>query len=617
MPASFAPAPMQQLPLPAIPSDVQGQRAQLSAAASLAPTGRILQQAIISAGDDTRFDTCTFTAIDLETTGFSPARDAIIEIGACRIEGGVLTTRFSCLVRYDQPLPPRISRLTGIRDADLREGVELAEALRALYAFAHGTVWVLHHARFDLGFLNHAGARAGLPILAPPVIDTLAVAERLLLPGLRRSLDALCRHLDIPVKRRHRALPDAELTARVWLRLQEDLKRQGIGSFYELRAFLATGQRPRGLREPQRRQLVLYGKLQRVPQKPGVYLMRDEHGEVIYVGKSNALRRRLGSYFSTGRGEKAARLMRRVHSIEVIEVGSDLEALLLESRLIKQYLPQFNVVGRTYRNYPFLRIRRDEDFPYLEITREVLDDGCAYYGPFRSVRLLEACVEAVCKVIPLRRCTVPLEALTEQEKRTCFWRRLGRCSAPCLGQINRMQYAELVRQACELLEGRSDAVLHEIIRRRDAAADTLNFERAAWYRDLALALVRFREQHRLFRSAVEDLNLVAILPALDDAQAHLYLFVHGRLRGQLQLPVPLNEPGRRALATLLRERCGTEKPEGTGQSMRISAAELDEINICHTWLERHSPVYVSLPAGTLREQEIEEVVRLVDAALAP
>lgn len=573
-----------------------------------------MQQSLITAADDYSFANCIFTAVDVETTGLSPARDGIIEVGACRIEGGAIVRRLSLLIRRDEPLPPRISRLTGIRDQELRNGVELAEALRTLYEFARDTVWVLHHARFDLGFLNAAGARAGLPIVAPPVIDTLLVADRLLPPGQRRSLDALCRRLGVPVTQRHRALPDAELTAQLWLRLQGDLARQGVRSFHELRVLLGTGRLLRGLREPQRRQLVLYGNLQRVPQKPGVYLMRDEHGEVIYVGKANALRRRLGSYFGKGRDEKADRLIRRVHSIEFIEVGSELEALLLESRLIKQYLPQFNVAGRSYRNYPFLRVRRrDEDFPYLEVTREVLDDGSAYYGPFRSARLLEECVDAVCKVVPLRRCTGPLEKLTEQEKQACFWRRLGRCSAPCLGQIDRVQYAELVRQACELLEGRGDAVLSEIIRRRDAAAKELNFERAAWYRDLARALIHFREQHRLFRSAVEELNLLAILPAVDVTQVQFYLFLRGRLRAQLQTAVPLDDASRRALAALLHEHCTATPAERTRESMHISAAELDEINICHTWLERHSPVYVSLPGGTLSPAEISEVVRLAAA----
>lgn len=608
---------MQQLPLLPAPGSLLIRPTALGGVAALTPTGRVVQHALISTTDDYPLKTCTFTAVDLETTGLSPVRDDIIEVGACRIEGGAIVRRFSLLIRRDEPLPPRISRLTGIRDEDLRAGVELAEALRALYDFARDTVWVLHHARFDLGFLNHAGARAGLPILAPPVIDTLLVADRLLPAGLRRSLDALCRHLGVQVSQRHRALPDAELTAQVWMRLQADLARHGVRSFYELRALVGTGKRLRGLREPQRRQFVLYGNLQRVPQKPGVYLMRDEHGEVIYVGKSNALRRRLGSYFGKGRDEKAARLMRRVHSIEFVEVGSELEALLLESRLIKQYLPQFNVAGRSYRHYPFLRVRRDEDFPYLEVTREVLDDGSAYYGPFRSARLLEECVEAVCKVVPLRRCTVPLDRLTEHEKQACFWRRLGRCSAPCLGQIDRAQYAELVRQACELLEGRSDAVLSEIIRRRDAAAEELNFERAAWYRDLATALTRFREQHRLFRSAVEELNLLAILPALDETQVQLYLFLRGRLRAQMQAGVPLDDAACRALAALLHEHCAAMPVERSMESMRISAAELDEINICHAWLEKHSPVYVSLPGGALSTEEISEVVRLVCAAVAP
>jgi DNA polymerase-3 subunit epsilon len=585
----------------------------LGGPAALTPTGRIVQQSLITAADDYVFENCIFTAVDVETTGLSPARDGIIEVGACRIEGGAIVRRLSLLIRRDEPLPPRISRLTGLRDEDLRSGVELAEALQALYDFARDTVWVLHHARFDLGFLNSAGARAGLPIVAPPVIDTLLVADRLLPPGLRRSLDALCRHLGVPLTIRHRALPDAELTAQLWLQLQANLAQQGVRSFHELRVLLGTGRRLRGLREPQRRQLVLYGNLQRVPQKPGVYLMRDETGEVIYIGKSTALRRRLGSYFGKGRDEKAARLMRRVHSIEFIEVGSELEALLLESRLIKQYLPQFNVAGRSYRNYPFLRVRRDVDFPYLEVTREVLNDGSAYYGPFRSVRLLEECVDAVCKVVPLRRCTGPLDRLTDQEKQACFWRRLGRCSAPCLERIDRAHYAELVRQACELLEGRGDAVLSEIIRRRDAAAEELNFERAAWYRDLARALVHFREQHRLFRSAVEELNLLAILPAVDVTQVQFYLFLRGRLRAQLQAAVPLDDASRRALAALLHEHCAAMPAERTMESMRISAAELDEINICHTWLEKHSPVYVSLPGGALSPEEISEVVRLAAA----
>ena len=221
----------------------------------------------------------------------------------------------------------------------------------------------------------------------------------------------------------------------------------------------------------------LRGSLQTIPREPGVYLFHDPDDRTLYVGKSVSLRQRVASYFHASTAGKIRLMVEHAAAVEWRTVGSELEALILESYLIKQHQPPYNVMGREYPRYAFLRLHHGEGFPYLEATTAITPDGASYYGPFWTMRSAEQALDFVSRLFGLRRCEGDLPP--EAEARRCLWGQMQRCQAPCLDQEVRARYAESVERAARLLQGEVTPLIGELTRARDEAAERLSFERAA------------------------------------------------------------------------------------------------------------------------------------------
>src|SRR3954469_1341792 len=319
----------------------------------------------------------SFAVVDVETTGASAIYDRIIEVAIVRLEGGEITDRYEQLVDPKVAIPPFITRLTGI-DSRMVRGKpafgEVADDVRAVFG---DRVLVAHNASFDEAFLRHAYARLGQK-LPNPKLCTLRLARRLLprLPTYR--LDALTTYFGIKNGKRHRALGDAEATALVLARLLDIAAERGIQTIDGLFALQGSpvGKKPRGVDE---------SVIQALPSGPGVYLLKDADGHVLYVGKSIHVRHRVREHLRGGSLDQP-RLRRRLAQIvdvEGIATGSELEALFLESRLIKRYLPEANQLQRNDRNYPFIRIDASDPYPRLDVTREPPSGDATLLGPFR------------------------------------------------------------------------------------------------------------------------------------------------------------------------------------------------------------------------------------------
>ncbi|HEV2126844.1 MAG TPA: GIY-YIG nuclease family protein, partial [Chloroflexota bacterium] len=214
--------------------------------------------------------------------------------------------------------------------------------------------------------------------------------------------------------------------------------------------------------------------ISKAPASPGCYLFRDSDEGVLYVGKSVALRTRLASYFAARRDRKTRTMMAHAHSVEWHTVGSEIEALVLESQLVKRYQPPYNVQLREYPHYSFLRLNDGGGYPFLEMTGSVEADGAAYYGPFWGKRSAEQTLEFVNRVFSLRRCSGPLPS--ELIGSACFYAQVHRCSAPCLGRVDAAEYADSIRSAGELLRGDVDRLIRRLEAERDVAAEELRFE---------------------------------------------------------------------------------------------------------------------------------------------
>lgn len=331
--------------------------------------------------------------------------------------------------------------------------------------------------------------------------------------------------------------------------------------------------------------------LSTLPCSPGVYLFSGPPGQLLYIGKSVNLRDRVRSYFRKGGGHspRTERLKREVQRIEVYQTGSELEALLLESRLIKEHLPPYNVRGRRYEHYPFLKLTA-ERYPRLLVTRLLEDDGARYYGPFLSVSHLEEVLETLQPVFGLRTCSILPD-------RPCLQLDIARCIGPCTGRVDDA-YQEGIRQLETVLKGQADDLLARLQAEMKRASEGFEFERAARVRDRLRALMRLLE-HQARLSAVDGLDYLVVLPAFPGPAATFLAIRRARWVGQLTLSAEelADRKASTRLRAFLKERFVTTPPPGA----RIGKLELDEVQIVGSWLyrRRHQPGVLAIAPDEL------------------
>lgn len=325
-------------------------------------------------------------------------------------------------------------------------------------------------------------------------------------------------------------------------------------------------------------------RLSSLPQTPGIYRFYDVSGAIVYVGKSVRLRDRVRSYFTGNATTKKLRRMRQeIAELDWTETGSELEALLLESRLVKRHQPRFNVMLRDFTPLPYVRVDLRTRYPRLEVTRQPQRDGATYFGPFRSQGTLEAAVRALSDALQLRDCEVPDERL--DKLRPCYRHEFGTCSAPCLNLITPEQYRSSIESACGVFEGRERSALEALERRMEAAAERLQFEIAARLRDAVRHIQAVTGRQQAILSAIGELSLVAACPSRKGDSLCVFLFRTGRLVFQEDIPLAELWDGASRLTWVTRFLSVSAPPIGAGE-LRIDPTLLDEIQIVTSWMKQ-------------------------------
>jgi len=266
----------------------------------------------------------------------------------------------------------------------------------------------------------------------------------------------------------------------------------------------------------------LQAQLAAVPNRPGVYIMRNGEGEVIYVGKAANLRSRVRSYFGSPHSfeTKVRRLVEQIADFEFIVTDSAQEALILEATLVKRHQPFFNVRLKDDKHYPYLKIDLGDPWPRVEITRRVLPDGGSrYFGPYASAGSVRKTLDLVKKLFPWRSCT---KAITGKDPRPCLDYYIHRCIAPCSGYCTREEYDNVIRQVILFLEGRADEVVKELRQKMAEAAEGWEFERAAVLRDQIRAVERVTERQAMATTDFIDTDVFGL--ARQDNQACVQVF---------------------------------------------------------------------------------------------
>ncbi|TAJ25610.1 MAG: excinuclease ABC subunit UvrC [Nitrospirae bacterium] len=250
-------------------------------------------------------------------------------------------------------------------------------------------------------------------------------------------------------------------------------------------------------------------KLDHLPEQPGVYLMKNGRGEILYIGKALVLADRVRSYFQKGSdpSPKTALLLSQVTDLETIVTRSELEALILESNLVKRHRPRFNVVLRDDKQYPYLRLPVKENFPRLSIVRKVQKDGALYYGPYVPTGALRETLKVIRKVFPLATCEIEIDGKAE---RACIEFEIKRCLAPCIGNQTREDYHRIVRQVRQFLEGRDTELLESLRAEMQAASDRERFEDAARLRDRIVKIERTLEKQRVAQTAATEQDVIGL-----------------------------------------------------------------------------------------------------------
>lgn len=506
----------------------------------------------------------TFCVFDVETTGTSAVDAAICEIGAVKVRGGECLGTFATLVNPGVPIPPHITYLTGITEAMVAPAPPIEAVLPAFVEFAGDAVLVGHNVRFDVGFLRAALARAGYAPPANRVVDTCALARRLVrdeVPNLR--LATLAERLRLPHRPTHRALDDALATVDLLHLLLERAASFGVLGLDDLLELPTIRGHPEA------------GKLRlttALPRAPGVYLFRDAAGRILYVGKATNLRARVRSYFGGDERRKVGALLRETAAVDHIVCANPLEAAVLEVRLIHEHRPRFNRRAKAWQRYAYVKLTLDERFPRLAVVRAPrAGDGCLYVGPLPSVGMARQVVEAVESAAPIRRCARrpprrPLPA-------PCTPAQLGVAACPCAGACSEQEYAAIVARVVRGLTSEPQLLLDPLLARMRALADAQRYEEAADVRDRAVALARALARQRRLEALHRSGRLVVDVPGEGGAVL---------LAGQLVEAWGPSGPDGQTVAWL---RSATASPPSPGPLPREVA---DELACVAAWLEERA-----------------------------
>lgn len=550
--------PAPNLPAVAQPAYVQGTLdALLTADGSVDPAALSLR------------DT-TFVVLDLETTGGAPDGAGITEIGAVKTRGGEELGVLATLVNPGERIPPFITVLTGITQAMITPAPPIEVVLPSLLEFLRGAVLVAHNAPYDVGFLKAACARHGYAWPQLRVLDTAALARRLLtrdeVPN--RKLGTLAAFFRTAVRPTHRALDDARATVDVLHGLIDRLGGHRVHTLGD------TIEYARAVTPTQRRQRHLADGL---PHVPGVYIFRAADERALYVGTSVDIATRVRSYFTAS--EKRARISEMLAAatrVEAVECAHSLEAEVRELRLIAAHAPPYNRRSKHPERIVWLKLTTDA-YPRLSVVRRLVADGATYLGPFSSRRTAELAAAGVHDAVPLRQCTHTLSVRTTTP--ACALAELGRCPAPCQHHITPEQYtATAAAPFRRAIEGDPQPVVDALLARITTLSDRQRYEEAAVIRSRLVALLRATIRMQRLGALTRLAELVA---ARRDTAGGWEIVVvrHGRLAAAATSP-PRQHP--RATLDLARATAETVT-HGPGPVPAASAEETERIL---AWLER-------------------------------
>jgi excinuclease ABC subunit C len=360
----------------------------------------------------------------------------------------------------------------------------------------------------------------------------------------------------------------------------------------------------------------LQSKLDHLPEQPGVYLMKNAAGDVLYVGKASVLANRVRSYFQKGGDQtpKTRLLVSQIADLETLVTRSEVEALILESNLIKRHRPKFNIILRDDKQYPYLRLPVRENFPRLTIVRKVQKDGALYYGPYTDAGALKSTLRVIRKVFPLATCEIEIDGTAE---RACIEFEIKRCMAPCIGNQSRDDYHRIVTQVRQFLEGRDTELLDGLREQMHIAADRQAFEDAARLRDQIVRIEQTLEKQRIAQITAANQDVIGLARQGTSTDLQM-LFVRGGLligRKDFFWPDAADVADEELVRSAIEQ---FYNKDGLPPKELLVPAPLAEASLIEAWLseKKGHPVSVKAPERGVKHQLVLLAEENAAAALA-
>lgn len=352
-------------------------------------------------------------------------------------------------------------------------------------------------------------------------------------------------------------------------------------------------------------------ELKKLPKKPGVYLMHDEKDEIIYVGKAISLKNRVRQYFQSSRNKtaKIEQMVSRIHHFEYIITDSELEALVLECNLIKEYQPRYNTMLKDDKTYPYIKVTINEAFPRIFFAREMKKDKCKYFGPYTNGGAIKDILELLQKIYKIRTCNRVLPRDIGKD-RPCLNYHMKQCDAPCQGLIGEEAYQESIQKALNFLDGNYEEIAKELKQKMLAASEALEYEEAREYRDLLGSVKQIAQKQKITSNEMEDRDVIAFAQEEMDAVVQVFFIRDGKLIGRehFHLTVAPQESREQIMTSFIKQYYS-----GTPFIPKelMLQEKVEEPEILTEWLsgKRGQKVFIRVPKKGQKEKLVDLAAR--------
>jgi DNA polymerase III subunit epsilon len=443
-----------------------------------------------------------FSVVDVETTGLSANKNRVIEIALVKIENLKITDKLNYLINPQTYIPPFITSLTGIDNDDVIGAPIFSDIVDEIISFTEKSILTAHNFPFDSSFLNSEFTISGREFINEHSCCTLKLARNIYPTLKSKSLTSVAQSLNLKNSNAHRALGDAEITAKVLLKMIKELQtKDNITTVGELLSY------QKGIQETPLLNIKkeLQEDFRALPNAPGIYYFTNRKDEIIYVGKAKSIRDRVKTYFSPSTPRKAQKIIKQATRLKHIITNSELTALLTEAETIKLLEPKHNYQLKKFGNKYFIRITRTHQAPRIELTNHFDFDGNDYFGLFISRRKATEILEFVNKAFAVRECSDK----DFKKGKTCFLYDIHRCTGPCVNtELNKNEYLDELEKVYDFLYGKNQYALDRLLNKMKDFSAKQKYEQAAEIKELVDFILNQTQKSSILAEPVNRANVL-------------------------------------------------------------------------------------------------------------